>query len=150
MRMLNSTGRALRIGGPLLGLVLILKGYNTLGFCLGMGLMFVGCIIDIITYNILNKRLRKSLDNLLDEVVNDVIKEHKTNKEENSVLDIHFERLSEQESTFDIKGNCSVEDMALVIIGVAKAAAKNSPLKPEEFINMAKEMYLENTKMLEK
>ena len=150
MRMLNSTGRALRIGGPLLGLVLILKGYNTLGFCLGMGLMFVGCIIDIITYNILNKRLRKSLDNLLDEVVNDVIKEHKTNKEENSVLDIHFERLSEQESAFDIKGNCSVEDMALVIIGVAKAAAKNSPLKPEEFINMAKEMYLENTKMLEK
>lgn len=150
MRMLNSAGRALRIGGPLLGLVLILKGYNTLGFCLGMGLMFVGCIIDIITYNILNKRLRKSLDNLLDEVVNDVIKEHKTNKEENSVLDIHFERLSEQESAFDIKGNCSVEDMALVIIGVAKAAAKNSPLKPEEFINMAKEMYLENTKMLEK
>lgn len=150
MKMLNSTGRALRIGGPLLGLVLILKGYNTLGFCLGMGLMFIGCIIDIITYDILNKRLRKSLDNLLDEVVNDVIKEHKTNKEENSVLDIHFERLSEQESAFDIKGNCSVEDMALVIIGVAKAAAKNSPLKPEEFINMAKEMYLENTKMLEK
>ena len=150
MKMLNNTGKALRIGGPLLGLVLILKGYNTLGFCLGMGLMFIGCIIDIITYDILNKRLRKSLDNLLDEVVNDVIKEHKTNKEENSVLDIHFERLSEQESAFDIKGNCSVEDMALVIIGVAKAAAKNSPLKPEEFINMAKEMYLENTKMLEK
>lgn len=71
-------------------------------------------------------------------------------EEENSFLDIHFERVSELESTFDIKGNCSVEDMTLVIVGLAKAAAKNSPLKPEEFLDMAKGMYLENTKMLEK
>lgn len=152
MRLLKSTSNALRIGSWVLFIVLLFKGYEVAGI-ITWGLMFlVGTILDFVHMDLELKRVRANVDKLFEEAKEEVNKSLKKLKmeEENSFLDIHFERLSERESTFDIKGNCSVEDMTLVIVGLAKAAAKNSPLKPEEFLDMAKEMYLENTKMLEK
>lgn len=152
MRLLKNTSSALKIGSWVLFLILLFKGYEVAGIITWLAMFLVGTLLDFLYTDLELKALRKNLERLFEEAKGEVDKSLKKLKteEENSFLDIHFERLSERESTFDIKGNCSVEDMTLVIVGLAKAAAKNSPLKPEEFLDMAKEMYLENTKMLEK
>lgn len=152
MRLLKNTSSALKIGSWVLFLILLFKGYEVAGIITWLAMFLVGTLLDFLYTDLELKALRKNLERLLEEAKGEVDKNLKKLKmeEENSFLDIHFERLSERESTFDIRGNCSVEDMTLVIVGLARAAAKNSPLKPEEFLDMAREMYLENTKMLEK
>lgn len=152
MRLLKNTSSALKIGSWVLFLVLLFKGHEVAGIITWLAMFLVGTLLDFLYTDLELKALRGNLERLFEEAKGEVDKNLKKLKmeEENSFLDIHFERLSERESTFDIKGNCSVEDMTLVIVGLAKAAAKNSPLKPEEFLDMAKGMYLENTKMLEK
>lgn len=152
MKLLKNTSSALKIGSWVLFLILLFKGYEVASIITWLSMFLVGTLLDFLYTDLELKALRKNLERLFEEAKEEVDKNLKKLKmeEENSFLDIHFERLSERESTFDIKGNCSVEDMTLVIVGLAKAAAKNSPLKPEEFLDMAKEMYLENTKMLEK
>ena len=152
MILLKNASNALKVGSAAMLLILGLNGYIVPAMITWLVMFLLGTILEFVHTDLELRKLRRGVDKLFEEAKEEVDKELKKLKmeEENSFLDIHFERLSERESTFDIKGNCSVEDMTLVIVGLAKAAAKNSPLKPEEFLDMAKEMYLENTKMLEK
>lgn len=152
MRLLKNTSSALKIGSAIMLLILGLNGYIVPAMITWVSMFLFGTILEFVHTDLELRNLRRNVNKLFEEAKEEVDKKLKELKmeEENSFLDIHFERLSEQESAFDIKGNCSVEDMTLVIVGLARAAAKNSPLKPEEFLDMAREMYLENTKMLEK
>lgn len=146
MRLLRNTSSALKIGSWILLIVLLIKGYEVAGLIVCLSMFLVGAVLDFIHMELEFRDMRKNLGNLINEVANAPINEKKVKTK----LVASFERLDEGISNFDLSGEGSPEDIILMMGALAKAITTRCDISAEEVFDIAKDRYINHTKMVEK